>query len=203
MKKLMMLALLMTPVLAQAAVSTRHGMVNGMPYFEASETVTGQGKVIAVDHEKRDLTVVTKKDTVIVTCGPEVKNFEQIAHGDMVKTRYTETVTIQVQPGGTPGSSSEKRESGASPGESPAGTVSQKTHFSATITAIDKASGTVTLKDEKGESFTLTPRDVHNLDKVKVGQLAHFTFEQVAAVWVEKVKPTKSSKTAKSSSAKK
>jgi hypothetical protein len=197
MKKMIVLALMLVPALALAATTTT-GTRNGMPYFTASETVKEQGTVIAIDTKLREVTIhTTEGDTVIVTCGPEVKNFAKIAVGDQVNTKYTETLKIHVEETGTPSVSTETNTAQAKQGEQPHASVTDKLTFSATITAIDKAKGTVTLKGYRGNEYELTPRVKENLDKVKVGQLVVFNYEAAVAASVDKVKPAKSSSTTK------
>jgi hypothetical protein len=194
MKKLIVLALMLIPVLAVAAEKTT-GTRNGLPYFTATETVKEQGTVAKIDAKLREVTIhTTEGDTVIVTCGPEVKNFAQIAVGDMVTTKYTEKLTIHVEETGTPSVATETNTAQAKAGETPHASESAKLTFSATITAIDKAKGTVTLKGYRGHEYDLTPQVKENLDRVKVGQLVVFTYEENVAASVDKVKPSKSKK---------
>jgi hypothetical protein len=205
MKKLMLLALLLVPAVALADATESHGTMGGLPYFKATDHATRKGVVLAVDAKSRDITLLSETfgDTVIVTCGPEIKNFSKIAVGDTVKMKYTETLMIHVEESGSPSMTTESATSEAQPGATPRAGVSEKTQFSGTITAIDKAKGTATLKGYRGNEFEVTPRMKENLDKVKVGQLVVFTYEQALAVSVEKVMPAKSSSKASSKSSSK
>jgi hypothetical protein len=197
MKKLVVLALMLVPILAFAQAKEERGTKGGLPYFKATETLTEQGKVIAINAKTRDVTIlIAKGDTVIVTCGPEVKNFPQIKKGDVVKTKYTETLVVHVQESGTPTLTRESSTAEAEKGAKPSGTETERLQFSATITGIDKAKGTAMLKGYRGNEYEITPRDRATLDKVKVGQLVVFTYEEAAAAWVEPVKPAKSAKPA-------
>jgi hypothetical protein len=58
--------------------------------------------------------------------------------------------------------------------------------YKASITAIDKEKGTVTLKGDDGRESTITPRNRANLDKVKVGDLVVFTYTEALAASVTK-----------------
>lgn len=198
MKKLFLIALMLVPAFAladESATATAQGSApSELPKFTASQTVTEEGTVIAVDKKSRNVTIVAEGDTVEFNCGPEVKNFAQIAVGNIVKAKYTETLTIHVEEAGAPGITAETTTSEAKMGDMPKGTVTDKVEVSATITAINKEAGTVTLKGMKGNEFEIEPRVKENLDKVKVGQLVVFTYTEVAAVSVEKVKPEKKAK---------
>src|SRR5262249_33790328 len=181
MKRSVWIALLLTPVMALAAPTTQRGMRNGLPYFKASETTTGQGSVLKIDKAHREVWIkMADGDTAIVECGQEVKNFAQIAVGDVVKVKYTETLTVHVEDKGVPAVGVESATGTAKPG--------QKLKVSATITAIDQAKGAVTLKDSEGQETIVYPQKKENLAKVKVGQLVVFTYEEAVAASVEKVK---------------
>ena len=188
MKRLITLALLLVPVLAFAESTEKSGMQDGRPYFQATESMSQTGKVVAINAATREVTVlVSKRDTVILECGPEVKNFAQIAKGDVVKAKYTETLTVHVEETGNPTMTTESNSSSAKPGEKPHASQNDRLRFSATITHINKEHGSVTLKGYRGNSWELTPRDPANLDKVKVGQLVVFTYDAAVAASVEKV----------------
>jgi hypothetical protein len=75
----------------------------------------------------------------------------------------------------------------AKPGEMPAGSVTQRTQYKASITAIDMAAGTATLKGYEGAEFVVTPVHKENLGKVKVGELVVFTHTSAIAASVTKV----------------
>ena len=110
-KYIVLLALVLFPALAFAdstsvhqGVKVHHGTTStGHPYFKATETAQGQGTVLSVNKKTRVVKILGEQgDTVAVTCGPEIKNFAKIAKGDVVKVKYTETLTIHVEPEGTP-----------------------------------------------------------------------------------------------------
>ena len=80
-------------------------------------------------------------------------------------------------------SSTENTLTTGNPGEKPGGTYEERTETKATITAIDKTRGTVTLTGQDGVTVNITPLIPENLDKVKVGDLVVFTHTQeIAAV---------------------
>jgi len=63
------------------------------------------------------------------------------------------------------------------------GSKSQMTHVTATITAIDKSTRTVTLKNEEGEKVQIqAPQDMKNFDKLKVGDKVDVDYYESLAV---------------------
>jgi hypothetical protein len=196
MRRVLVLAFLLLPVTAFAASTASHQGAavqqgttkGGHPYFKATDTQTAEGTIISVSKKKREVSILTESgDTLNVTCGPEVKNFAQIAKGDKVKAKYTETLTITVMPpGSTPETSAEETSSTAKPGEKPSAMHSAKAQVSATVTAVDMTKGTLTLKSAEGNEVTLTPRNKQNLKKVKVDDVVVFHYEATVAASVHK-----------------
>lgn len=168
---------------------------SGKPRFEATEKVTGEATVLAVNKTKRTVKLHTADgDTVEIECGPEVKNFAQIKVKDVVTATYTEMLVIEVEGAGVAETSAEATMSAAKPGEKPKGEVKAKVQYKANITAIDKAAGSVTLKGTDGREATIKPRNPANLDKVKVGDLVVFTYSEALAVSVTKAGTSSASK---------
>lgn len=177
------------------AQELKTGLKDGKPYFEAKSDITRQAAVIAIDAATRGVKLAAEKDTTEVVCGPEVKNFAQIKVGDVVKVRYTEHLTMHIEPaGGTAQMTTESSSGAAKQGAKPAASATERTEYKATIQAIDKAHGTATLKGYDGEEFVVTPLHPENLDKVTVGELAVFTYTEVMAVSVDKVEAKKTTK---------
>jgi hypothetical protein len=197
MKKLLilgMLALVALPMGANAAdeaakTGAKSGTTKaGKPYFEASDKITAEATVVKVDKSTRYLSIRSAQgDTLKVKAGPEVKNFAQIAVGDIVEVTYTEKLTITVEAPGDAAMTTETMTTSAKPGEKPSGNVTERTQYKATITAIDKTGGTATLKGYDGSEFMVTPIHPENLGKVTVGELVVFTHTQAVAASVKKV----------------
>jgi hypothetical protein len=181
------LAVLAVPSLARAQEEKR-GMFNGKPYFEATDKVTEQATIIKIDKKGRNVTMVGESaDTFTVHCGTDVKNFAQIKVGDVVKATYTEKLTVMAEAPGSPSVTHETTGGAAKAGAKPAASVTERTQVKATITAIDKAAGTATLKGMDGNQIVVTPKHPDTLDKVAVGDMVTFTYTQSIAVSVEKV----------------
>jgi hypothetical protein len=186
-------ALLALPLLGCAGKKTESEPASApRPQFEASDTVTAQVTVLALDKPNRLATLKRDTgDTVTVEVGPEVKNFPQLEVGDVINIVYTENLSVQVEPPGTPSTTAEATATTAPLGEKPAGTVTTRTETKATITAIDKTKGIATLQTQDGNTFNVTPHDPTNLDRVSVGDLVVFTHTQVVAASVQPVKAKK------------
>jgi len=194
MRKLIVFALLAVvalPVAARAAeevAGAKSSTKAGKPYFEASEKTTEQATVLRVETASRYVTLKGPHgDTLRVKAGAEVKNFAQIKAGDRVNLTYTERLTIHVEAAGTPEMVTETVTGAAKLGAKPAGSVTERTQYKATIAAIDTANGTATLRGYDNEEFVVTPLHPENLLKVSIGEMVVFTHTEGVAVSVEKV----------------
>jgi hypothetical protein len=144
----------------------------GSPSFNAMAKETKKFSIVKLDKPGRVVTIKSANgDTLSIPCGDEVKNFAQLKVGDEVTTTYTESVTIHVEGGGEAGASNETMTSRAKPGEKPSGSIIQRVTAKATIKAIDKTKGTVTLQPMNEAAFTVTAEDKANLDRVQVGNV--------------------------------
>src|SRR5262245_7675900 len=129
----------------------------GSPAFVASAKETKKFTIVKIDQAGRVVTIKSASgDTLSIPCGDEVKNFAQLKVNDVVTTTYTESVTIHVEGGGEAGASSETMTSRAKPGEKPSGSIIHRETAKATIKAIDKTKGTVTLQPMNESPFTVT-----------------------------------------------
>jgi hypothetical protein len=155
------------------------------PRFETADTIMAHAHVLAVDKTNRTATIQRDMgDTVVVAVGPEVKNFDQMAAGDVINATYIDKLTIRVEPAGNASTSTGETMSTANPGEKPGLAYRQYAETKATIVAIDKAKGTASLVEAAGDTLIVTPAVPENLDKVKVGDLVVFTHTEDVAVSV-------------------
>jgi hypothetical protein len=187
---LCVLCLAALTVLAAAPEVKTGETASGKPRLEATQTMTAEATVLSIDKTKRMVKIATAQgETLEVECGKEVKNFGQIKTKDVVSITYNAKLTIEVEGPGAAGTSAEAAVDAAKPGDKPRAGMKAKVQYKANITAIDKAKGTFTLKGADGEEETFTARNKANLDKVKVGDLVVFTYEEALAVSVAKAGP--------------
>jgi len=166
----------------------------GPPSWQTSSVVEETATVEAINQSTRMVTLKGPKgNSVTFKASDEVRNLAQVMVGDEVKFAYYESLAVRVLKEGEafPAAGESAAVARAKPGEKPAGVVGTETTVNATITAIDKAAKTATLKGEDGKSVTVTPRDPKNLEKVKVGDRLVITYTEAVAVSVEKAEKKK------------
>lgn len=164
------------------------------PSWKTSSLVEETATVEAVDQSTRMVTLKGPKgNSVTFKASDEVRNLAQVKVGDEVKFAYYESLAVRVlkKDEAFPAAGESAAMARAKPGEKPAGVVGKEVTVNATITAIDKAAKTATLKGEDGKSVTVTPRDPKNLEKVKVGDRLVLTYTEAVAVKVEKAEKKK------------
>jgi Cu/Ag efflux protein CusF len=153
--------------------------------------VTASAVVRKIDLEEREVTL-ERADGKLVTikAGPEVRNLAQLRVGDQVRATYYESIAYEVRkPGeGAPGMAVTEGAQRAPLGGKPGAAAARITTITATISAIDKAKGTVSLLAPDGEVVTVKARDPRNLEKVKPGDLVEITMSEAMAISVEGVK---------------
>jgi hypothetical protein len=146
--------------------------------------------VQAIDLKNRIVTLKGPKGEVRdIKVGKEAVNLPQLKVGDLVTVKYYESLAVEVMKPGTVSGAGEKTAIvRAKPGEMPGGMAAQQSTVTATVTAIDKKKGTITLKGPDGKTVIAKAEDPKNLDKVKVGDELMITYTEALAISVEKAK---------------
>ena len=197
-----LLLLLVAVLVAASPMVARAQKTTNLPAMSASSRETETLKIIAIDKPHRIVTLVgANGDTVDVECGPEIRNFKQLAVGDEVKATYTESYSIHVQKGGEVEETTEITGGRAPVGGTPGMSMHETHVMKAKIEAIDKTKGTVTISTLAGNRFTVTPQNKGQLNNVAVGDLIVVTEKVGHAISVSK--PGAKSTTKHTSSTKK
>jgi len=160
------------------------------PVSQSDVSVT-EATVTAVDHSQRRVTLKEKDGSEsTVDVGDAVKNFDQVQVGDVLRITQTQTVAWQLRKSGeaAPGASVQESATVAKPGEKPGMQHGRTVNVTATITAIDKAKETVTLRGPEGTLQTVKVADPNNLKKVAVGDLVDISYTESIAVAIVPVK---------------
>jgi Cu/Ag efflux protein CusF len=147
--------------------------------------VTETATIVAIDATNRMISLKGEDGTVeTIYAGPEVQRFKELKVGDKVTFKYYESVVFAIQqPGAKPPAEAPPslvRGTGPRPG----GTLSQQMTAVVTVTAIDMAVPSVSIKTEKGELMSFKVEDKSNLKGVKVGDKVQITYTQALAVSV-------------------
>jgi hypothetical protein len=173
----------MTPG-SSAAVALSEGVPGGV----AVQTADLTARVAAIDKVTRGITLVSSdgiKKTI--KAGPEVVNFDQIRVGDLLKVRVTQELVVQMaKPGEALDDGAAAAVVLAPVGAKPGGVAAQTTRVTATVTAIDLANRTATLRFEDGSTRTVAVRPDVDLSQRKVGEKVMFRLTEMVALSVQK-----------------
>ena len=177
-------SVLALPAVAQtgaAVVAREPGKVG------VAETVQITAAITAIDKKTRDVTLKGPQgNEVVVTAGPEVRNFDKLKVGDNVNIEYVEALTLELKKGG--GLVVQRTEKGgaarAKPGEQPAGAAGREVTVVADVTAVDAATQTITLKGPQRTVQMRVP-DPEQFKRIAKGDQVEATFVQALAVKLE------------------
>jgi len=158
------------------------------PGRAAGRAVQVKGTVAAVDKDNRTVTLKGPKGRTHTLDVQDPQKLDAVKVGDPVVATYMEAVAFQIKKPGTatPGTTVQETRVSSKPGETPAGAIGQEVTVTATITAIDKKAGTVTIKGPQGNTETIKAKDPKNLDLVKAGDLVEITYARALAVTLDK-----------------
>jgi hypothetical protein len=193
MKKALILAAVFVLVLSLAVAGAQEKKAAGTaerPKVVKERAAVMTATVEAIDLEKRLVTLKGPKgETRTIKVGEEARNLPQVKVGDLVTVKFYESMAIEVmKPGTAAGAGQSSAIVRAKPGEMPGGMATRTAQVTATVTAIDKKKGTLTLKGPEGNLVTAKAEDPKNLDKVKVGDDLLITITEALAISVEHAK---------------
>ena len=159
----------------------------GEPGTIAVELVKATAKITTVDTAKRTVTLDFEGTTKTITCGPEVRNFDQIKVGDLVKVAFVEALAVYIQKAGAPAGGDDLATitlaaKGAKPGMVATNTVV----LDAKIDAVDAKKRTLTVTTPNGVTRTLkVAKSVKGLKNLKKGDDVVVRFSEALAILVE------------------
>ena len=165
------------------AMADSHGV-------KRTATAVATAEVVALDRADRNVTLKGPRgNVVVIEAGDEVKNFDQIEVGDMVKVTYMESVAVYIgEPGFMPEAKAGVMAGRAAEGEKPAGAVVEAVDVAASVMTIDRNAREVMLLLADGSTTTV---DVHpDLDetfkKLQIGDKVHARITRAFAISVER-----------------
>jgi hypothetical protein len=153
-----------------------------------TDAVSITATVEAIDHATRMVTLRGPEgDQVTFRADDEVRNLAQVEKGDQVRVEFIEAFVVRVlKPGeALPGVSAGRATERAEPGQRPGAASIESLTVTSTVTAVDRAKQTVTLRGVDGESTTVSVKDPAQLESVAVGDLVEVTATQALAIAVE------------------
>lgn len=187
---LLLAAALAAPVLCAAQAAPEVAMVAAAKQsgpVAVGGAVTVQGKVKSIDKTHRTVVVVGPKGReVLIRAGAEVRNFDQVAEGDLVTLTYAKALLVEL----VKAKSSDilEREvqpavARAEPGSKPGMAVEETVRIHAKVIAVDRKAQTVTLKGAQN-TVKLQLSKPELLKDIKAGDHVNAVYKEAAVVQV-------------------
>ena len=147
----------------------------------SSEMRVETGIVEAIDPATRSVTLKKPDGTVVTTvAGPDMKRFEEVKVGDKVTARFYENVVIRVKRPDEPEVDTAAKGTTGSEQVLPGGTKARQWTITATISAVDMETPSISFTGPNGWKYSSKVQDKAALATVKVG-------DKVDIVWTEAV----------------
>ena len=153
----------------------------------AAQTVKVTATITAIDPKTRAVTLKGPQgNEVVITAGPEVKNFAQLKVGDQVNVEYLEALTLELKKGGGQAVSRTEEVVGgaAKPGERPAAAGARQIRIIADVVNVDAPNQRVTLRGPN-RTVDLKVRDPQQLAMIAKGDQVEAVFTEAIAIAVE------------------
>jgi Cu/Ag efflux protein CusF len=183
-------ALLYAPFFSSAQNAPQGAVMTAKGPGEAvsAEAVQLQGKVKSIDKQNRTVVVVGQQGKeVVLTLGPEARNFDQINVGDLVTLTYVQALALELRKsvkGGALGQPITSEQSvRAKPGDKPAAAIERTTNVTANVIAVNQKTQIVTLKGPN-RTVELKVKDPAMLKDIKVGNQVEATFTEAIGIEV-------------------
>jgi Cu/Ag efflux protein CusF len=155
--------------------------------IEQAGNVSKTATITAIDHTNRVVTLKDDQGNVEdITCGPEVKRFDELKVGDMVTFSYHAAVVYQIaKPGAASASAPDDVSAVRGQGPKPSGAYTRQQKVTVTVEAIDPAIPSITVRAPNGNKMSAQVKDKKNIEGVKVGDKIDITYTQAMMVTVE------------------
>jgi len=154
-----------------------------------SEMRTETGTIEAIEASTRAVTLKKADGTFVTTvAGPDITRFAELKLGDTVNVRYYDNVVIRVKQTGESEVISGAKGTTGSEQVLPGGTRAKQVTITATITAIDPTTPSITFTGPNGWKYSSRVQDTEALAKVKVGDKVDIVWTEAVLVSVDRAK---------------
>ncbi len=156
-----------------------------------AQTVKATATITAIDAATRAVTLKGPKgNEMVVTAGPEVKNFAQIKVGDQVTVEYVESLALELKKGGGAPVAATAKEGAAAakPGERPGMVGGRQVTVVADVIDLNAETQVVTLKGPQ-RTVELKVRDPEQFKLIKKGDQVQATYTEAMAIAVTPAAP--------------
>ena len=183
------IAIVIASAIASPAVPQTGGVVAETAPGKAgvAQTVKITATIAAIDKATRDIALKGPQgNEVVVTAGPDVKNFDNMKVGDQVNAQYVEALTLELKKGG--GMTVARSDQGgvleAKPGQKPGGVAGRQVTIVADVVDVNPAKQSITLRGPK-RTVELVVSDPAQFKLIAKGDQVEAKYTQALAIAVE------------------
>ena len=176
------------PPVPQPSATRATNFQEGVPGGVVVETVEINARVVSIDHAQRTAVLRDSEGAERpIRVGPDAVNFSQVEKGDLVTAVLTREVIIGLAGENAQGADGAAGLVALAPvGAAPGGVMAKAVRVTGTVTAIDHAARTATLRFADGSSRTLAVRPDIDLEKHSVGEAVTLQVTESVAIKVFK-----------------
>jgi len=171
-----------------ASIALAWVAAGAQPIVKNLESMTVTATVEAIDKTGRMVTLKTSDGrSITMDVGEGVKRFDALKVGDRVKGTYYENVVFVIeQPGAPPVTFDDNIALTPGPGTKPGGTLARQVKAAGTIEDVQRETGAVTVRGDRGRVISFKVRDPKVLERLKKGDRIDVTYTAALLVNVEK-----------------
>jgi hypothetical protein len=178
---------LVAGIIAAAVLTPMAATVLAQSKTFTTEMRTETGVVEAIDAQNRLVTFKKPDGTFVTTyAGPEVTRFGEVKIGDKVTAKYYENVVVRLKKPGEPDVDSTVKATTPSGQALPGGTKARQRTITATVTAVDMQTPSISFTGPNGWKYSSRVQDTAALAKVKVGDQAEIVWTEALLVSLER-----------------
>jgi Cu/Ag efflux protein CusF len=171
-------------VAAFLALMARHSMAQSKTI--AGETTVVTATVEAIEASTRTLTLKKPDGTYVTAIAPpEMKRFPELKIGDRISARYYENMVIRLKRPGEKVVDASAQSTTPAGQIRPGGTAAKQRTMTATITAIDANTPSITFTGPNDWKYSSRVQDRSALAGVKVGDKVDITWTEALLVSVD------------------
>ena len=165
--------------LSAAFITLPHPLAGqGVRELTATETTTKKATIVAIDKDKRMVTLRGPKgEDWTVYADERVQRFNELKVGDVITAAYSQALAVRIRKPGAP-APREKAEGLVRDPENISATVTKEQTVSVTVQEIDIPSSRMTVKDSNGKTMSFKVNDIARLRELKVGDKVDVTYTE-------------------------
>ena len=154
-----------------------------------STPVTLTATIEAIDQTNRLVTLKGPAGNMVDAYVPEsYKRFSELKVGDQVKAQYSESLAVNIRKTGDPAPTGGVKETVTPRAGGPGATAARQVTATVTVTAVDPAVPSITVKGPKGNVISMRVQDAKRLTGIKAGDTLDVTYTQALLIAADRTK---------------